>query len=153
MYVLCEALGAVPQTILEREIYFSVLEGSIDGAENNILTYETYKQYEVCPYYILDEHTRMPDLLVGSKSILRKMNIEDQEIIREAAKEAGQYQRILWQEREQEAIYRLEEKGVTFITLPEADRENLKRISESLYKTFGSKYETIIREIKSIGIR
>lgn len=151
MYALCEVLGAKPQFLAESVIYLSLLEGSLDGAENNILTYETYKQYEVSRYYILDEHTRIPDMLVASKAIMEKFSKEDQEIILEAAREAGAYERILWNEREQESISRLKEKGVQFVTLSEEVKASLRKACESLYDEFGSKYQTIIDQIEEMA--
>lgn len=148
MYAMCEDLGAKPESLSEGDIYIAVLNGSLDGAENNIPTYETYRQYEVCPYYILDEHTRMPELLVASDRIMKKLSKEDQKIILEAAHEAGLYERTLWNEREQKAIIRLKNKGVQFVELPEEMKMSLKEASESLYDAFGSTYESIISQIK-----
>lgn len=151
MYAMCEALGAKPQSLSENEIYLAVLNGSLDGAENNIPTYENYAQYEVCNYYILDEHIRMPELLVASNEVINKLSKEDQEIILEAAKVAGDYERILWNEREQAAITRLKDKGVQFITLQENVKADLKQACKSIHKEFGSKYEEIIGQIESMA--
>ena len=148
MYAMCEDLGAKPESLSEGDIYIAILNGSLDGAENNIPTYETYKQYEVCPYYILDEHTRMPELLVASQHIMKKLSKADQAIILEAAKEAGAYERTLWNEREQEAIARLKDQGVQFVALSEEIKSGLKEASKGLYEAFGSKYENIIRQIE-----
>lgn len=151
MYAMCEALGAKPQSIPESEIYLSILQGSLDGAENNIPTYETYKQYELCNYYILDEHTRIPDMLIASQDIMRKLSKQDQKAVIEAAKEAGAYERVLWNEREQESIVRLKEKGVQFINLPDEVKANLKKACESLYREFGSQYQDIITQIQEMA--
>lgn len=150
MYAMCEDLGAKPESLSEGDIYIAALNGSLDGAENNIPTYETYKQYEVCPYYILDEHTRMPELLVASNRIMNKLSKEDQNAILEAAHEAGIYERKLWHEREQEAIARLKSQGVQFIRLPEAMKASLKERSESLYDAFGDKYMDTIKQIENL---
>lgn len=151
MYAMCEALGVRPQFLPESEIYLSVLDGSLDGAENNIPTYETYKQYEVCNYYILDEHTRIPDMLVVSDVIMEQLSEEDQRVIQEAAEKAGMYERSLWNEREQEAIVRLKEKGVQFITLSDETKAELKKACDSLYDEFGRQYETIINQIEAMA--
>lgn len=151
MYAMCEALGAIPQSLPESELYRAVLDGSLDGAENNIPTYETYSQYEVCNYYILDEHTRIPDMLVASSVVMEKLSESEQEIIMEAANEAGIYERALWNEREQEAISRLKEKGVQFISLSDEMKASLKKACESLYEEFGRQYELIIDQIEGMS--
>lgn len=151
MYAMCEALGVWPQSLPESEIYLAILEGSLDGAENNIPTYETYKQYEVCNYYILDEHTRIPDMLMVSDVIMEQLSKENQRLIREAAKEAGMYERMLWDEREQEATVRLKEKGIQFITLSGETKAQLKKACDSLYDEFGYQYEAIIKQIEAMA--
>lgn len=151
MYAMCEALGAKPQFVPESEIYYSRWNVSLDGAENNIPTYENYKQYEVYNHYILDEHTRIPEVLAVSKDIMKKLSKEDQQIIREAAKEAGAYERVLWHQREQESIERLKEKGVQFISVSDEIKVSLKESCKSLYAEFGGQYQGIIREIEAMN--
>lgn len=150
MYAMCEALGAKPQFLPESEMYHSMLDVSLDGAENNIPTYENYEQYKVYNYYILDEHTRIPEVLAVSNEVMKKLSEKDQQIIREAAKEAGAYERILWSQREEESIKRLKEKGVKFVTISDETEANLKKACESLYDEFGRNYQDIIQQIESM---
>ena len=150
MYAMCEALGAKPQFLPESQIYHSMLDVSLDGAENNIPTYENYEQYKVYNYYILDEHTRIPEVLAVSNEIMRKLSREDQQIIREAAKEAGAYERILWSQREEESISRLKENGVQFVTVSDEAKASLKEACEGLYDEFGRNYQDIIKQIEKM---
>ena len=148
MFAMGEALGAKPQMIPESEINDAIVSKSIDGAENNIPTYESFKQYEVCPYYIMDEHIRIPDLLVGSQIALMGLSHEEMEIIKECAKEAQEYEKILWYQREQESIQNLKEKGVVFIELSKAEKQSFVTACESLYKEFGGEYLNLVWEMK-----
>ena len=59
MFSMCETLGCIPSFYDEVMIADMVRIGELDGEENNILIYYTYKQYEQCPYYIEDEHGRI----------------------------------------------------------------------------------------------
>ena len=54
--------------------------------------------YEICKYYILDEHTRPPDVLLISASIWNKLSPEFQTILQAAVDESVTYQRKLWAE-------------------------------------------------------
>ncbi len=153
MYTLCEALGAKPKFLSEGDTYLEMLNGSLDGAENNIPTYENYKHYEVGDYYILDEHTRIPDLLVASSEVMKSLSKQQQQIILEAAKEAGEYEYTLWQERETVAMQRLQNKGVNFVRLSENTKVELKAACESLYNLFGSAYSETLEQIESLAIK
>lgn len=150
MFALGEALGSQPKAVPENEIYNAMRSKSLDGAENNIPTYESYRQYEVCPYYIMDEHTRIPEILVGSEIALADLLEEDRIIIRECAKEAQDYQRSLWEMRETESMNRLKEKGVQFITLTSEQKEEFKAACESLKEEFGAEYQEILQKIEAL---
>ncbi len=150
MFSVCEALGCIPKTLPESEIANEVKRGKIDGAENNLLTYYSYEQYKVCPYYILDEHTRIPDILVGSKEALKDISEEDMALIKECAKEAEKYERELWTQKESEVMELLKKEGVTFIRLSEEERNKMKEACEGLYSEFAGEYEDIIREISAM---
>lgn len=103
MTEMIEALGAQAIAMPYGEIYSSMQTGLIDGAENNWSSYETATHYEVAPYYSLDEHVRVPEMLIGSSIALDYLNEEDLAILYDAAGEAQEYQRRLWQEKEVQA--------------------------------------------------
>lgn len=151
MFAMCEALDAIPKTLAENEIYEAIKSGNIDGAENNIPTYESFKQYEVCKYFILDEHTRIPEILTGSEVALESLTKDDMDIIRECAKETQEYEREQWILAENTARENLEAAGVTFIQLSADVKEEFLDACDSLYDEFGADYKDIIDEIRSIG--
>lgn len=153
MFALGEALGYQPTAVPENEIYNAFRSKLLDGAENNIPTYESYRQYEVYPYYILDEHTRIPEMLVGSEIVLAQLKEDDRQIIKECAKEAQEYQRKLWQEREQESMTSLEKAGVEFVELTEDAKLEFKEACESIREEFGKNYASILNEIDALGTK
>src|SRR5690606_5506107 len=60
------ALGAAPTPIPWGELYTGLQQGVIDGAENNAPSLQTSRHYEVTKHYSLNEHTRVPDMVVFS---------------------------------------------------------------------------------------
>jgi len=52
------------------EVYSALQTGVIDGAENNWPSYLTTSHYEVAKYFITDEHTRVPEIMLASKKVL-----------------------------------------------------------------------------------
>jgi TRAP-type C4-dicarboxylate transport system substrate-binding protein len=74
--------------------------------------------YEICEYYILDEHTRPPDVLLISTIVWEKLSPEFQQVLQDAADESVEYERQLWAEQEKEDLRIVEEAGVT-VTYPD----------------------------------
>ncbi len=91
MCKMTELLGGVAVTgIGSNDIYPSIMSGIIDGAENNWPTYDTKGDYKAAKYYILDHHTRVPEILMMSEASMkaRKVSAEDIEILLERVNES-----------------------------------------------------------------
>ena len=97
------ALGANAVPMPYGEVYSAIETGVIDGAENNWPSYESSGHYEVAKFYTLDEHTMVPEVLVMSKTSFEKLTPEDQEIVRQAAKDSVPFNREKWAAREKES--------------------------------------------------
>lgn len=96
MVGLVEALGAVATPMPFGEVYGALQTGVIDGAENNWPSYYSTSHYEVAGYYTLDRHTQVPEILIASKIAMDRLSQADQNIIRQAARDAISYQREQW---------------------------------------------------------
>jgi len=64
--------------------------------ENNPPSYYSASHYEVAKYYTLDEHTMVPEIIIGSKISLGRLSKADQDLIKQAAMDAIDYQRGQW---------------------------------------------------------
>ena len=73
-----EALGATGVPVAWAELYTALQTGVVDGAENNHPSVVTKKFYEVSKYYTLDEHMRIPDLIVMSMKLWNQLNADQQ---------------------------------------------------------------------------
>ena len=109
------ALGANATPMPYGEVYSSIQTGVIDGAENNWPSYESSGHYEVAKYYTLDEHLIVPEVLVMSKTSFDGLSPEDQEIVRQAAKDSVPMMRELWAAREAEAEQTVRDAGVEIV--------------------------------------
>ncbi len=118
MVGMVQGLGAVATPMPYGEVYSGLQTGVIDGAENNWPSYESTSHYEVAKFYTLDEHTRVPEIIIGSKISLSKLSAKDLELVKQAALDAIPYQRKLWAEREKtsEAKVRAAGNTITVIT-------------------------------------
>ena len=64
-----KAMGATGVPVAWAELYTALQTGVVDGAENNHPSVVAKKFYEVSKFYTLDEHMRIPDLLIMSMKL------------------------------------------------------------------------------------
>lgn len=161
MVDMVNALGAVGVTgIGPNEVYSAVTQGTIDGAENNWPTYQNMGDYEAAPFYVLDEHTRVPELLLASQEAMNALSEEDQAIIRECAKATQEFEIEKWAEKEKSAEEIVRAAGCTVTVLtPEAFAEFQAVMQnpsdalggQSIYEKYASEYTDIIDAITAVG--
>ena len=95
------------------EVYMAAQQGVIDVQEGALFAFTTQGMHEVQKYLTLDGHIYNGDLKIVSESTWQKLTPEQQEILAKAAYEAGEYQRELIRDTEQDYIDIMEEAGVT----------------------------------------
>lgn len=149
MIDLVEALGAKTQVVQYADIYSNLQLGKVDGAENNIPSYESMDHFKVAKYFSLDEHTRQPELQICSKNTWDQLSEEDKEIISESAKESAIYQREVWRIREESAKARVIEQGTIINTISEENLKEFQKRSNKIYAKYCKNYVDIIAEIKN----
>lgn len=97
LYVaMVQSLGADATPMPLDEVYQSLAQGVIDGAENNWPSFEQGRHFEVARYYSLTRHLLTPEMFVMSKISYDGLNGEDQALVRATAKESVIYMRSLW---------------------------------------------------------
>lgn len=94
------------------EVYQALVQGVIDGAENNWPSYETTRHFEAAPFYSLTRHVMAPEILVMSLSRWEKLSKSDQEIVRQSAQDSVPLMRELWDARTLDAQKNLADAGV-----------------------------------------
>lgn len=85
MIQMMNAMGGVGTPMSQGDVYSAIQTKTLDGAENNIITYVDLKQYEVAPYYNETGHLMIPDELVISADVMNAMSQEDQEALKKVA--------------------------------------------------------------------
>jgi tripartite ATP-independent transporter DctP family solute receptor len=109
---MIKALGADATPMSISEVYQSLVQGVIDGAENNWPSYESGRHFEVATYYSLTQHVIAPEVLVMSARRWEKLSEADREEVRKAAKDSVPFMRTLWDARVAAARIKLIEAGV-----------------------------------------
>ena len=112
---MVNSLGGSATPIAWGELYTSLQQGVVDGAENNPPSFYTSRHYEVSKYYTLDEHTGLPDVLLISTIIWDQLNPKQQAWVQQAADESAEYQKQLWKVATEEALQNVQEAGIQII--------------------------------------
>ncbi|UCD60069.1 MAG: TRAP transporter substrate-binding protein [Flavobacteriaceae bacterium] len=112
---MVESLGGSPTPISWGELYTSLQQGVVDGAENNPPSFYLSRHYEVCKYYTLDEHTVLPDVLLAGTHLWKRLTVEEKEWLKKAVEKSIAYQRKLWLQSEEEALNAVQQAGVEII--------------------------------------
>ena len=165
MVAMTNVLGGVGVTgIGPNEVYSAITQGTIDGAENNWPTYQNMGDYEAAPYYVLDKHTMVPEILLASEAVLDDLDEADVEIIKACARETQEFEKQKWAEKEASSEQIVRAAGCTITELtPEAFAEFQDAMTrpvtgvegiddgKSLYEMYGGAYQDVIDAIIAVG--
>ena len=113
---MVEALGGDAAPMPYGEVYQGLLQGVVDGAENNWPSYESSRHFEVAKTYSMTRHVMAPEVLVMSAKRWRKISEADQALIRECALDSVPFMRAIWDERSRTAEIHLRDANVEIIT-------------------------------------
>ena len=113
---MIRALGGNPTPISWGELYTALQQGVVDGAENNPPSFYLSRHYEVAPYYILDEHTSVPDVILISRYVWERLSEQQQAWLQQAVDESVDFQRAQWQLDTEAALTAVQEAGVKVIS-------------------------------------
>lgn len=112
---MVQALGANPTPIPYGEVYQALVQGVVDGAENNWPSFESSRHFEVARHYSLTRHVLAPEVLVASQITWDKLTAEQQVHLQAAAHESVSIMRGLWDRRVAGAQRRLLEDGIQLV--------------------------------------
>lgn len=113
LYVaMVKALGADAVPMPLDEVYQSLAQGVIDGAENNWPSFDIGRHYEVARFYSLTKHLLAPEAFVMSKISWDKLTKEDQAIVRQSAKDSVPHLRTLWDAQVEKSMKVIMDAGV-----------------------------------------
>jgi len=145
---MVQVLGGSATPIDWGELYSALQQGVVDGAENNLPSFYLSRHYEVSPYYTMDEHTWVPDVLLISTHVWESLTPEEQGWLQEAVAASVVEQRRLWGEAIDEALAEVRAAGVEII---EPDKEAFRRAAEPMFESYrGTPTYTLLRAIEEV---
>lgn len=114
---LMTELSASATPISFGELYTSLQQGVVDGAENNAITYYKSRHYEICRNFTIDEHNSIPGIIIFSQVIWQTLTSEQQAWVKQAMAESVSFQRKQWIKDTEETYQALRDAGIN-ITYP-----------------------------------
>lgn len=147
---MIELFGATAVQMSYDDVYSALKLGIIDGAENNGPSYISKEHYQVAPYVFLDEHFRLPEIVMMSDVAKTKIETIDPtfiDIIKECAQESSLYERQLWKRAEEKANAKMKEVECIIIK-PDAEELNkLKQTMSPIYEEYDGEMKELIEQI------
>ncbi len=113
---MVQTLGGAATPIDWGELYTALQQGVVDGAENNPPSFYLSRHYEVSKYYVLDEHTAVPDVILMSEQIWQSLTPIQQGWVKSAMHDSVVYQKELWQAATLDALAKVKAHGVEVVT-------------------------------------
>jgi TRAP-type C4-dicarboxylate transport system substrate-binding protein len=146
---MVQALGGAATPIAWGELYTSLQQGVVDGAENNPPSFYLSGHYEVARYYSLDEHTATPDVLLVSTALWQELTPEERLILSDAADASAKLQLRLWREATQAALDAVRAAGVEVVS---PDKAPFVAAVEGIYERYRDEPEmlALIQDIRKL---
>jgi tripartite ATP-independent transporter DctP family solute receptor len=126
-----EALGAVVATINFNELQMALKQGVVDGQENPIAVIYSNKIYETQKYLAMTGHNYNTMVHVISKKTWDRLTPEQQKIVKEESKKAGDWMKKSIREAEANQIKELQKFGMQ-VTYP--DKAKFKAMMKPAYE-------------------
>ena len=117
MTKMVQSLGATPSPVSMSEIYSSMQNGTIDGAEQPTVNYAGNSFQEVGPNLTLDGHTLGAMMTIITDEAWNSLTEEQQGWILEAGKTASDYCREVSEQKENEVLEQLKADGINVIEI------------------------------------
>jgi tripartite ATP-independent transporter DctP family solute receptor len=112
---MVQALGANPTPIPYGEVYQALVQGVVDGAENNWPSYESSRHFEAAQHYSTTRHVLAPEVLVASQRSWDRMSAEEQTYLMAAATDSVPIMRDLWDARVDASRQRVLDLGIQLV--------------------------------------
>jgi len=145
---MVQTLGGAATPIDWGELYTALQQGVVDGAENNPPSFYLSRHYEVSKYYVLDEHTAVPDVILMSEQIWQGLTPTQQGWVQSAMRDSVVYQKELWQAATLDALAKVKAHGVEVIV---PDKQPFIDAVKPLHQELaGSEVGDLIQQIQQL---
>lgn len=149
MYAMLRCYGATPVTVDFSQVYSNIEDGTICGAENDIISYDYFANSVVANYFVRNNHSYAPAMIIASDDLKDKVGEEDYDILLECAKNTEAKSREIWDEAETEVLENLEQRGVQVIEPNAQHMAQFRAAGQEIFNNY-PQYADIIEEIQEM---
>ncbi|NEU31003.1 DctP family TRAP transporter solute-binding subunit [bacterium LRH843] len=125
-----EAMGAAATPTPLADLYTSLQQGLVDGAENPLPVLQGVKAQEVSKHLALTGHQMFMTTWMGGTEFIQTLPEDVVQILRETGDEAANYAREILEEQTKAVLAEFEAEGVE---IHEIDTEPFKELVQSVY--------------------
>jgi len=151
MVAMIQSFGAKAVPMPHSATYEGLKNGALDGAENNYPTYDETNHYQLAKYFIEDEHTRLPDIIIGSKKALSsKVSAEEIEIIKQATRDTQALQFKLWAQTVKTARDKVVAAGCVITTVTPEQKMAFVDAVKPIYDKQPPEIQDLIKRIGAV---
>lgn len=140
------ALGASPGALPFSELYVALQQGVFDGQENPLMNVYSSKLYEVQKFISLTGHKYETTPVFASKMVWAGLSDEDKKALKEAAIEAGKFNRELSLKADTDLREKMTASGVQ---INEVDQAPFAEKTKSVYDKWAKDYPDLVKLITS----
>lgn len=140
------ALGANPMTLAFSELYIALQQGVVDGQENPFMNIYSSKLHEVQKYISLTGHKYETTPVLASKIVFDRFSDEDKKLIKEAAIEAGAFNRQKSREADENLRATFLAAGVE---INDINRDAFVAKMQPVYDKWSGQYPELVELVRS----
>lgn len=134
------ALGADPVVMDVERVAEGIREGAIDAGESSWPRIYSCGQNEVAESILEPNHRLLLTNIIVNKDFLASLTADQQRVMKEAAIEAGRYERAVAVAEVEPTRARCEQDGIPVVRLNDSDLERFKQASEQVYAQFADTF-------------
>lgn len=134
------ALGANPVVMDVEKITQGIREGSIDAGESSWPRIYACQQNEVASSILEPNHRLLLTNIIINKDFLQGLSADHQQLLKQAAMEAGRYERSVAVAEVEPTKSRCSADGIPVVQLSAADQQHFRQVSEQVYADFQDRF-------------
>jgi len=142
-----KAIGTNPVPMAFAELYGALESRAVDAQENPFANIIASKLYEVQKYASVTNHAYSTVVVLVSRKFWDKLTPSEQTILRDAAIEAGQFERKASREFAQKARAELEQKGMKINDVPGAELAKMRDAVKPTLDRLSEQYDPAILKL------
>ena len=134
------ALGAEPIVMDVERVAEGIRDGDIDGGESSWPRIYACQQNEVAESILEPNHRLLLTNIIINKNFLAGLSTELQAVLKEAALEAGRFERAVAVAEVEPTKARCERDGIRVIKFSDADQELFRKTTKKVYEKFANTF-------------